>query len=115
MTKATIYMKEENIVGFKIEGHSGYADIGQDIVCAAISTIAQATAKGITEVLCMCASEMCDSLSGYMKFYVEDDGTVRFSHAQTLLKTMMLTLTDIQWQYPDFLKVCTKEVEYDIM
>lgn len=111
MTKATIYFKEENIVGFKIEGHSGYGSVGNDIVCAAISTIAQATARGITDVLGIDAEEETNEAKGYMSFLMDLVPDSRLAHAQTLLKTMELTLKDIQWQYKNFLQVCTKDVD----
>ena len=38
MTILRIYRKGKLYVGFECEGHSGYADAGNDIVCAAIST-----------------------------------------------------------------------------
>ena len=39
-------MEDERITGFSVSGHSGYAEAGSDIVCAAISatvTMAEAT------------------------------------------------------------------------
>ena len=38
MTRCEFYTEEDRITGFSISGHSGYAENGQDIVCAAIST-----------------------------------------------------------------------------
>lgn len=111
MTKATIYTKGELIVGFKLEGHSGYGSMGNDIVCAAISTIAQATARGITDVLGIDVEEETNDAKGYMRFLMDLVPDSRLAHAQTLLKTMELTLKDIQWQYKDFLQVCTKPID----
>ena len=34
-----------------IEGHAGYADPGEDIVCAAVSSVAYMTANTITEII----------------------------------------------------------------
>ena len=36
-------------VGFECSGHAGYAEAGQDIVCAAVSSAVQLTANLITE------------------------------------------------------------------
>ena len=36
-----------NLVGFVMEGHAGYADPGEDIVCAAGSSVAYMTANTI--------------------------------------------------------------------
>ena len=38
-------------MGFNIEGHSGMAQAGYDIVCAAVSSAAYMTTNTITEVL----------------------------------------------------------------
>ena len=37
MTKCEFFRENERITGFSVSGHSGYAEAGQDIVCAAIS------------------------------------------------------------------------------
>ena len=39
------------LCGVSLSGHAGYADKGQDIVCAAVTSAVQLTANGITEVL----------------------------------------------------------------
>lgn len=41
MTVLRIYQRGGLYVGFSCSGHSGYAEKGQDIVCAAISTAVQ--------------------------------------------------------------------------
>ena len=44
-------LKSGELVGFWIQGHSGYAEEGSDIVCAAVSSAAYMTANTILEVL----------------------------------------------------------------
>ena len=39
MTKVTIFKQHGLYKGFEVSGHSGYADAGEDIVCAAISAL----------------------------------------------------------------------------
>ena len=41
MTTITFRTEGDRIVGFDSQGHSGYAEEGEDIVCAAISSITQ--------------------------------------------------------------------------
>ena len=38
MTTVTFLTEESRIVGFEVSGHSGYADAGEDIVCAAVTS-----------------------------------------------------------------------------
>ena len=51
MTKIAFIHSEGVLVGFDAHGHTGYADAGEDIVCAAVSALTQATVIGMQEVL----------------------------------------------------------------
>ena len=46
MTTIKLIKCDGNIVGFDVSGHSGYAESGSDIVCAAISSVV-----GLTETI----------------------------------------------------------------
>ena len=51
MTQVTFYRKESGeYTGFRLEGHAGYAEEGEDIVCAAISALAINTVNSIVEL-----------------------------------------------------------------
>ncbi|MGI6001300.1 MAG: ribosomal-processing cysteine protease Prp, partial [Candidatus Merdisoma sp.] len=39
MTAVTIYKRSGQYAGFVIEGHAGYGEEGEDIVCAAVSVL----------------------------------------------------------------------------
>jgi uncharacterized protein YsxB (DUF464 family) len=41
----------DTLSGVKLTGHAGYADAGEDIVCAAVTSAVQMAANGITEIL----------------------------------------------------------------
>ena len=50
MTRCEFFTENERITGFSISGHSGYAEAGQDIICAAVSavvTMAEATINDV--------------------------------------------------------------------
>ena len=51
MTTVTFHSSSERIDGFVVEGHSGYAEAGADIVCAAVSAAVGLTECTINEVL----------------------------------------------------------------
>ena len=38
MTTVTFYTEGRRITGFDASGHSGFADAGEDIVCAAVTS-----------------------------------------------------------------------------
>ncbi|MBQ9808149.1 MAG: ribosomal-processing cysteine protease Prp [Ruminococcus sp.] len=45
MIQAKFYGSKGNLVGFRISGHSGYAERGSDVACAAVSSAVQLTAN----------------------------------------------------------------------
>lgn len=94
------------VMGFRIEGHSGYAEEGADIVCAAVSSAAYLTVNSVTEVrgvspLSLRAEE------GDMMFRVEPKDEPACRDFFTGLK---LHLTGLEEQYPEYLKVSYLEV-----
>jgi len=48
MINAAFYKRNGNFYKFRISGHSGYAEAGNDIVCAAVSSMAFLTVNNIT-------------------------------------------------------------------
>ncbi len=50
MTIAEFFRKNGEFTGFKVKGHSGYAEAGNDIVCASVSSAVMLTANLITEI-----------------------------------------------------------------
>ncbi|MDE6260114.1 MAG: ribosomal-processing cysteine protease Prp [Oscillospiraceae bacterium] len=53
MTKITFHSAKSRLDGFVVEGHSGYAEEGSDIVCAAISAAVGLTECTINEVMAL--------------------------------------------------------------
>ena len=51
MIKAVFYKKDGLFQGFRISGHSGYAEAGSDIVCASVSSAAMLAANIVTDHL----------------------------------------------------------------
>ena len=107
MTKITIYRTSDTYTGFRIEGHAGYADAGEDIVCAGISVL---------------AINFINSVETFTddKFIVDSDengGLIdfRFSavsskKSQLLIKSLVLGLRDLQRENKDFISLDYKEV-----
>lgn len=51
MTTVTFYRRNGFLSGIRVAGHSGYADAGSDVVCAAVSVLVQALHIGLSDVL----------------------------------------------------------------
>ena len=51
MTRITLFRSRSHAIGFEAEGHTGYAEEGSDIVCAAVSALTQGAVIGLKEVI----------------------------------------------------------------
>lgn len=105
MTTARFVRRGGLIAGYEISGHAGYAEAGEDIVCAAVSALAQTTAIGLTEVLGLAPQIRIDEDAGAMSLILStpEDG------AQILLKTLLAGLRAIERQYPRHIRIIDRE------
>ena len=71
MTKVFIYKNENNeCVGFKAFGHAGYAEEGEDIVCAAISVLTINTINSIEALTTTKASLDTNQRDGSIEYKI---------------------------------------------
>ena len=104
MTRCEFFRQNERITGFSVCGHSGYAEAGQDIVCAAISAAVSLTECTINDVC-----------GGKAKVRVKDEDTritltlpascEEEDTIQAVLAGLLLYLVDLRDQYPDYIEV----------
>ena len=101
MTEITVFLKGGKPIGFDAHGHTGYAECGEDIVCAAVSAITQTAAMGVSELVrCPAALEIKDG-----GLYLMLEKTVKGSklqQAELILGTMLLGLRSVEQDYSDF-------------
>ena len=98
MTQVVVKKKNENINGFHIEGHSGYADRGVDIVCAAISALAVNCVNSIEEFTSDEFSVGSDEERGMLDF--ELTATIS-EQSELFLKSLFLGVKEIEKTYGD--------------
>ena len=88
MTKVTIYKNlKKECVGFRVFGHAGYAEEGEDIVCAAISILTINTMNAIETFTDIKASLETDEEQGLIEYKLLDEPT---QETTLLLNTMCL-------------------------
>ena len=51
MTTVTFHTEGSRIVSFEVQGHSGYAPEGEDIVCAAVTSAVRLAECAVNDVL----------------------------------------------------------------
>jgi hypothetical protein len=100
MIKVQIYRDEQSsIIGYDIDGHAEYADTGEDVVCAAVSAIAQTALAGLIELLkCKETHKMKKGRLSVQLLQKPDKQT------DAVLKTMELGLRQIAIQSPKYVK-----------
>ena len=102
MTNISFSRKNGKIIRFRISGHTGKAEAGKDVLCAAISSVAQATALGLTEVLNLNIYLKIDD--GFMEVKLNEDH-LENEFAQILLETCMKSLKEIVKNEKKFVKL----------
>ena len=97
-------MDGDRINGFSVSGHSGYAEAGQDIVCAAISavvTMAEATINDICGAKAKVRVKEADARTTLtLPSSCDEEDAV-----QAVLSGMLLTLVNFAEDYPDYIEV----------
>lgn len=102
MIRATFYIRNNQPCGFVIDGHSGYAECGQDIICAAVSSAAYMTVNTITEIIGIDID--ADIEDGYMKIMLGSTSKA----ATDILKGLQLHLSELAKDNPDFIEITTE-------
>ena len=106
MTSVVFHMEGERIVGLTVKGHSGYAEAGSDIVCAAITSAVRLTECAVNDVLGLGAAVKVRERDASISLKLPG-GLSRENETvcQTLLAALMVHFASLQEEYPDNLIV----------
>ena len=105
MIRCEFFTEGDRITGFTVSGHSGYAEAGADIICAAVSA-----------VVTMAEATINDVCGARAKVRVKDGEDNRITltlpascdeeeTVQAVLAGMMVTLCNLRDDYPDYIEV----------
>ncbi len=104
MIRVEFFDQEGRISGFSVSGHSGYAEAGADVVCAAVSAAVTFADATIRDVLGESAKTKVDEGSATVILTLparcDNEEAV-----QAVLTGMMLTLGALRDDYPDYIEV----------
>ena len=110
MINITIVKSNNKIITIEATGHSGYAESGQDIVCASVSSLTQALINGLIEVVKITPKYVIDEdiphLSVTLPKEMEEE---KSKYAQVLMCSTCLALKDIANSYSKFIKIKEKQ------
>jgi uncharacterized protein YsxB (DUF464 family) len=98
------------LIGYRAQGHTGYAPAGQDIVCDAVSALTQSTLNGLRSVLKAPVMFDIDDRSATLEVELTPEATgEQVKQAQLLLVTLLEGLQAIERSYPRNVRIFFEE------
>ena len=98
MIRVALRSQDECITGFDVKGHAGYAEAGQDIVCAAVSVLTTTCVNAL------------ETVAGVKPTVKTSDGRMRVvvprnsgHDAQVILQTLRQGLRDLAEEYSRYI------------
>jgi len=108
MTKVVITKKDGHIVSVLAAGHTEYALEGEDIVCAALSSIMQTALLGLLTVASIQVDFEKDDEEGILKFDLPKLDKQQRHDADIILETMLVGISDLYENFSKFIALKIK-------
>ena len=106
MTTVTFHTEGSRIVSFEVQGHSGYAPEGEDIVCAAVTSAVRLAECAVNDVLGLEAAVKVREKDASLSLKLPASlGQTNESTCQTLLAALMVHFVQLAEEYPDHITV----------
>lgn len=109
MTTVVITHEGGFITGFTATGHTGYAEEGEDIVCAAVSAITQTAMMGLQHYEPTTQAQWEAGDDPILSVKVPRPGR----ETEVILRTMVIGLEDILSGVPQYVRVIHKGTEVE--
>lgn len=94
------------LTGFEVKGHSGLAEAGQDVLCAAVTSAVRLTECAVNDVLGLCAAVKIREQEALISLRLPgglDESAEEV--CQTLLAALMLYFVQLHEEYPNYIMV----------
>jgi len=114
MTTIKFFKDNEGYI-YKVEceGHTGYDHEGEDIVCAALSSIVQTAVLGLFQVSKVSADYKINEDTGYLRVVLPKKMTDKERHdSDVILKTLLLGASDLYEGFSDYINLEVKDDVY---
>ena len=110
MITASFRLEGDRIVGFTVKGHSGLAEEGSDVLCAAVTSAVRLTECTVNDVLGLEASVKVKEKDASITLRLPAGlGEANESTCQTLLAALMVYFTQLNEEYPEHIIVVEEE------
>ena len=118
MTKVTFFKRDGVYYGFEEQGHTGYGEAGDDILCSALSAMTMLIINTVEISYASRVDYKIDEETTDIRLTIpaalpenEKDEKKRFA-ISGLLQGYFFQLNDLVEEYYDFLKVDVKDIDY---
>ena len=102
MTTITFQSQGSRVIGFDVQGHSGYAEAGSDIVCAAVTSAVRLVETTVNDVMGLAASVKIREKDASISLRLPGGlSPTAESTCQTLLTGLMVYFAQLHDEYPD--------------
>ena len=106
MTTVTFRTEDARIIGFDVQGHSGWGESGEDIVCAAITSAVRLVEATVNDVMGLCAAVKVREADASISLRLPGGlANTAESTCQNLLTGLMVYLAQLHDEYPDNIEV----------
>ena len=106
MIEVTFYSEGSRLTGFTVQGHSGLADPGEDVLCAAVTSAVRLAECAVNDVLGLEAAVKVKQKDASISLKLPSAlGQTNESTCQTLLAALMVHCVQLAEEYPENISV----------
>ncbi len=117
MTKITFFKSGDNYYGFEEKGHTGYGEVGDDVLCAALSSMTMLIINAIEVVYASEVDYIIAEDTADIKLVARcavprytDDEKLQYA-VSGLIKAYYYQLMDLTEEYYDYLEVSIVDLD----
>ncbi|MDR2202233.1 MAG: ribosomal-processing cysteine protease Prp [Clostridiales bacterium] len=106
MTRVKILRKDGRITALTADGHTDFGEEGEDVVCAALSSVIQTAVLGLLKVAAIPLEYKILDQSGSLEFKVPDNlSEGDRKAADIILETMLCGIADLHEGFSKYIKL----------
>jgi len=104
MTRISFTRTGGKVTGFRVSGHSGFADEGEDIVCAAVTSAVRYCECMLNDVYGLNEQVIADPKGPVIEL-LPQSGAENIPARCALLEGLRLYLSELSAEYPNYIKI----------
>lgn len=109
MTKVTIHKTSGRIVGFIIDGHTGFANSGEDIVCASLSLLAYTVINSLNIVAKIEAEDISYEINEELGYLKVETNNIN-DKSDVIYNSFLVGIQLLTEDYSDYITLIIEEV-----